>query len=79
MLTAQVALYPVESDDADQVIDHSLESLAQAGVQWEVGPVSTELHGPPDQVWQALRSLFEEALAQSGELAMVVTLTNARP
>lgn len=79
MITAQVSLYPVESDDADGVITQSLQSLEGAGVQWEVGPVSTEIHGTPDQVWQALRSLFDQALAQSGELAMVVTLTNARP
>ena len=79
MLTAQVSLYPVESHDPDQVINLSLQGLADHQVHWEVGPVSTEIQGEPEQVWEALRALFDRALDQSGELSMVATITNARP
>ncbi|WP_082725902.1 YkoF family thiamine/hydroxymethylpyrimidine-binding protein [Limnochorda pilosa] len=80
MITAQVSLYPVESDDPDEVVNLSLQGLADHGVHWQVGPVSTEIQGEPEQVWGAIRSLFDQALAQgAGEVSMVVTVTNARP
>lgn len=78
-ITAEVALYPTESVDADHVINESIEaSLSMGDVQYEVGPVSTELSGHPDEVWQALRHMFDEATTRGGEVSMSVTVTNAR-
>lgn len=78
-ITAQVSLYPIESVDADYVINESIQSgLEGADLEYEVGPVSTEVSGPPEEVWRALRRMFDEATIRSGEVAMSVTLTNAR-
>ncbi|MGI6083589.1 MAG: YkoF family thiamine/hydroxymethylpyrimidine-binding protein [Limnochordia bacterium] len=80
MLLAQVALYPVEAEDADQVINSSLEELDQSGtMHFNVGPVSTEIQGEADEVFSALQRLFERACRDGGgEVSMVATVTNAR-
>ncbi|MBE3576031.1 MAG: thiamine-binding protein [Firmicutes bacterium] len=76
MLTAEVSLYPLEAEDSDEIINDSLQALMMHGLETEVGPVSTRLAGPPDQVWAALRRLYERAEAQGREVAMVIQLTN---
>lgn len=78
-IRAQVALYPLESVDADHVINQSIESLNASGLEFQVGPVSTELMGQPEQVWRGLRQLFDEATIRGGEVSMVVTVTNSQP
>lgn len=78
-ITAQVALYPTETVDADHVINQSLETaLADSEVDVAVGPVSTQISGAPEDVWRALRKLYEEAAVRGGEVAMSVTLSNGQ-
>lgn len=77
-IKAEVSLYPTESVDADHVINQSIESsLASGDLDYEVGPVSTEIGGSSEEVWRALRSMFDEATLRGGEVSMSVTLTNA--
>lgn len=78
-INAEVSLYPIESHDADHVIHESIQALAEDGIDHQVGPVSTEMSGSPDEVWQGLRRMFEEATVRPGEVSMVVTVTNAQP
>ncbi len=78
-LRAQAALYPVESQDADRVIMDALAALQGMELATEVGPISTELRGSADAVWQGLRTLFDSAAARGGEVALVVTVTNGQP
>lgn len=78
-LRAEVSLYPTESVDADHVINQSIERLRELPVEYEVGPVSTELRGRPEDVWASLRRMYEEASIRGGEVSMVITLTNAAP
>jgi len=76
MIHAEVAVYPLKSANAGQIVNQSIQSLNQTQVEYQVGPMSTHLHGPDNQVWQGLKTLFETA-QQGGEVSMVVTLTNA--
>lgn len=78
-LRAEVSLYPTESVDADHVINQSVQQLEGAAVDYNVGPVSTELVGRPEDVWAGLRRMYDEALIRGGEVSMVVTLTNSQP
>ncbi|NLN17684.1 MAG: hypothetical protein GX162_00210 [Firmicutes bacterium] len=80
MILAQVALYPIEAEDADQVINASLEELNQSDtMHFSVGPVNTEIQGEADEVFRALQRLFERACRDGGgEVSMVATITNAR-
>lgn len=79
MNRVEAALFPMESSDPDGVILHAIDVLKEQGVHCQVGPVSTEFTGDDDQVWNALRAAYEAARAQSGEVAMSVTITNAKP
>ncbi|WP_406676694.1 YkoF family thiamine/hydroxymethylpyrimidine-binding protein [Neomoorella carbonis] len=76
MLSAEVSLYPQKTTRASEIINDSIQSLAQQGVNYKVGPISTAIHGSEEQVWTGLRSLFERA-SSVGEVSMVVTLSNA--
>lgn len=80
MLLAQVALYPIEAEDADQVINASLEELDDSGaVDFAVGPMNTEMQGEAGEIFPALQRLFERACGDgAGEVSMVITITNAR-
>ncbi|MDN5347129.1 MAG: hypothetical protein PWP65_693 [Clostridia bacterium] len=76
MLCAEVSLYPQKTTQASEIINTSVQSLAKHGVNFEVGSISTHLHGTDEQVWSALRSMFDLAKDKS-EVSMVVTLSNA--
>jgi len=76
MIHAEVALYPLKTAAASQIINQSVQTLDQTGVEYRVGSMNTHLHGSEDQVWSGLRALFDAA-QPGGEVSMVVTLTNA--
>ncbi|QGP90984.1 hypothetical protein MGLY_03220 [Neomoorella glycerini] len=76
MLSAEVSLYPQKTTRASEIINDSIQSLARQGVSYNVGPISTEIHGTEEQVWTGIRSLFDRA-SSAGEVSMVVTLSNA--
>ncbi len=76
MISAEVSLYPVESPDSDQVITQSLQALDEYQLRYDIGSLSTQLHGDGDHVWVALRSLYERAQGLGHEVVMVVTISN---
>ncbi|WP_258359533.1 YkoF family thiamine/hydroxymethylpyrimidine-binding protein [Moorella sulfitireducens] len=76
MLSAEVSLYPQKTTRASEIINESIQSLARQGISYNVGPISTEIHGTEEQVWAGIRSLFDQA-SSAGEVSMVVTLSNA--
>ena len=76
MIHAEVALYPLKTSNASQVINNSIDTLRNQGVAYTVGSMDTHIHGSEEQVWTSLKRLFEEA-QRSGEVSMVVTITNA--
>ncbi|HHY33801.1 MAG TPA: hypothetical protein GX515_12430 [Firmicutes bacterium] len=77
MVTAEVSLYPMETPRSDDIINSSLTALAVGGLSYDVGPLSTRISGPEDEVWTALRSMFERACGHGTEVAMVITLANS--
>ncbi len=76
MITAEVSVYPLKTSDASNVITNSINSLSNVGVEYSVGSISTRLHGNEEQVWNSLKDMFQNA-QNSGEVSMVVTITNA--
>ncbi len=76
MITAEVSVYPLKTSDASNVITNSINSLSNEGVEFSVGSISTHLHGNEEQVWNSLKEMFQNA-QNSGEVSMVVTITNA--
>lgn len=76
MICAEVSIYPLKTPDNSSVIDSSIQSLEQQGLEYSVGSISTHLHGSEEQIWKGLQEMFRNA-QRSGEVSMVVTITNA--
>ncbi len=76
MITAEVSVYPLKTSDASSTIINSINSLNNGGVEYSVGSISTRLHGSEEQVWKSLKDMFQKA-QNSGEVSMVITVTNA--
>ena len=76
MICAEVSLYPLKTDQASHVINSSIDSLDLHDIEYTVGSVSTHLHGSEEKVWESLQDMFKNA-QKSGEVSMVVTITNA--
>lgn len=73
MLSCEVSLYPLEVTDSDSIIENALSDLA---VEAQVGELSTFISGSEDEVFSALRNLFNNAARQGKEVAMVATIKN---
>jgi len=76
MICAEVAIYPLKTDSASGVINRSIDLLHDQEIEYTVGSISTHLHGDETQVWNSLRQMFNRA-RESGEVSMVLTITNA--
>lgn len=76
MITAEVSLYPQKTTNASQIINNSINSIKQRNLQVNVGPISTRMQGSKEEVWDGLKTLFEQAQNQS-EVNMVVTFSNS--
>lgn len=78
MIGAQVSLYPLGQPDLVPAIQEVWQSLEEAGLEAEPGPMSTLVWGEDRQVLEALRQGFQRA-TQHGPAVLVITLTNACP
>ncbi|GAW92002.1 hypothetical protein Amet_1381 [Calderihabitans maritimus] len=76
MLGAEVSLYPLKTSNASSIITEAINSLHGQNLTFTVGSISTEIRGEPEAIWNGLKTMFNKA-QQSGEVSMVVTLTNA--
>lgn len=75
MIAAQVALYPLRTDDVDGAVTAALDAIAALsgeGLVIEVASMSTVLTGPDDVVWRAMREIFD-ALARDGHRVVLTT------
>ncbi|ADL07019.1 YkoF family thiamine/hydroxymethylpyrimidine-binding protein [Thermosediminibacter oceani] len=78
MISCEVSIYPMETQNSDQVINQALASIKDKGVTCQVGTISTYISGPPEKVWECIRTLYDAASARSKELSMVVTISNSQ-
>ncbi len=76
MICAEVSIYPLKTGNASAVINNAINSLNDHEIEYTVGSISTHLHGSEGQVWDSLQQMFNRA-RESGEVSMVVTITNA--
>lgn len=76
MITAEVAVYPLKTNDATNVINRSIDALKGKNVSYTVNSMNTRLTGNSNDVFQCLSSMFAEAEKTGSELNMVVTIAN---
>lgn len=75
-LQCEATLLPLEATNSDEIINDGIKTLALYEVSYEVGSISTTVKGEPDQVWGALRGMYERAAHQGREVMLVVKITN---
>lgn len=78
LISAQVSLYPLRQAHLSPAIQAVREALTAAGLQPQVGPMSTMVTGEATVVCAALHEAFVRAAAM-GQVVRTVTLSNACP
>jgi uncharacterized protein YqgV (UPF0045/DUF77 family) len=78
IVSAQVAVYPLRQERLTPAIIAVSEALQAAGLQPEMGGMSTTVTGDAGVVFAALRDGFCAA-AGVGHVVMTVTISNACP
>jgi uncharacterized protein YqgV (UPF0045/DUF77 family) len=76
-VTCQFSIYPLGVAELGPPIAAALEAIRGHGLQPELGPMSSLVSGPLDDVLAALGEAFRVAAA--GGCVMVLTLSNACP
>jgi uncharacterized protein YqgV (UPF0045/DUF77 family) len=77
MITVEVAVYPLKTSNASDVINKSIDALQESKVQYSVNSMNTKLSGQKEEVFNSLKSMFTEAENRGGEISMVVTISNS--
>jgi uncharacterized protein YqgV (UPF0045/DUF77 family) len=78
VISAQVSLYPLRQEHLTPAIQAVSEALTAAGLQPQIGPMSTVVTGEVARVFAALQEAFVRAAA-TGDVVLTVTLSNACP
>jgi uncharacterized protein YqgV (UPF0045/DUF77 family) len=78
IVSAQISLYPLQQDRLSPAIGELRDTLAAAGLQPAVGPMSTLVTGETESIFAALREGFD-VVAATGHVVMTVTVSNACP
>jgi uncharacterized protein YqgV (UPF0045/DUF77 family) len=77
MITAEVAVYPLKTNDATNVINNCIGAIKDTGVNYSVNSMSTILKGSETEVFDCLRTMFTEAERNGVEVSMVATIVNS--
>ncbi|MCF6096091.1 Ykof family thiamine-binding protein [Thermovorax subterraneus] len=76
MITCQVSLFPLGREDYEKVVLKALDRLKDFDVEMELTPLSTIIRGDDEEVWKAVRALYEEGLKEGGKVIFTVTMTD---
>jgi len=77
-ISAQLSIYPLRQGRLTPAVQAVSSALTGAGLQPEVGPMSTLVTGEAGSVFAGLHRGFVQAAA-TGHVVMTVTLSNACP
>lgn len=79
MIKAQVSLYPDSQEEVRSLSGLNTQFLNEHGLDYDFRQSTTSLDttitGGADEVWTALRHLFQENCRQGHDIVMVTTLT----
>lgn len=77
MITAEVAIYPLKTDNASGVINNSIGTLENTNLNYDVNSMNTIIKGSKEEIFNSLQKMFTEAENTGGEINMVITMSNA--
>lgn len=80
MLKVQVSLYPVEESPVNSLQGLSNQFLVEHALDYDLHEnnrsLDTTISGNPDEVWAALRQLFQTNLQKGHDVVMISTMTH---
>jgi uncharacterized protein YqgV (UPF0045/DUF77 family) len=76
--SAQISIYPLRQARLGPTVESVRATLAEHGLTTKVGSMSTIVVGEDRAIFIALGEAFAKA-AESGEVVMTVTISNACP
>lgn len=76
--SAQISIYPLRQARLGPTVEGVRATLAEHGLTTKVGSMSTIVVGEDRAIFAALGEAFAKA-AESGEVVMTVTISNACP
>lgn len=76
MIQCQVSLYPLGNADFKKFIDLCMETLNHPGISYTISSMSTHIVGDITQVFSAVESLYQIALAKNQDIIMTVTYSS---
>jgi uncharacterized protein YqgV (UPF0045/DUF77 family) len=76
--SAQISVYPLRQQHLGPAVAAVRLAFESEGLAPEVGAMSTLVRGDAERIFAALREAFARA-SQMGDVAMVITLSNACP
>jgi uncharacterized protein YqgV (UPF0045/DUF77 family) len=78
IISAQVSIYALRQAELGPTVERLRMALEEAGLDYDIGPMSTIVVGEIGTVLGALESAMTEACAM-GHVVMNLTLSNACP
>ncbi len=76
--SAQVSVYPLRQDRLGPAVETVRAAFAARGLTPQIGPMSTIVVGDGAAIFAALSEAFAKS-AETGEIVMTVTVSNACP
>lgn len=73
-MMAEIAVYPLKQDHLSPAVAKALEEIKKCEVQYQLGPMSTSIEGTADQVFLALRKVYEKLAHSEERVFMNVSL-----
>lgn len=78
MVQAEVTIYPLRIAHLSGPINKFRSILESRGIEVHTGPLSTSLAGESQALFTALQQAFE-VVAEEGQLALIIKISNACP
>ncbi len=79
MIQCQVSAYPLGAENFKSIINECITSLNQLPVSYTVTTMSTLVKGEKDDVFGAVRAIFDKALELHPDLILIATYTSVCP
>lgn len=76
-MMAEIAVYPTKQAHFTPTIAKALEEIKKCEVQYQLGPMSTSIEGTADQVFLALRKVYEKLAHSEERLFMNISLDSS--
>jgi len=73
-MMAEISVFPSKQEHLSPAVAVALEEIEKCQVHYQLGPMGTALEGHPDQVFLALRKVYEKLSHAHDRLFMTISL-----